>query len=108
MLSCCSHSDDLVASPFIGEGHRKVWARLRFVQEIRVGRKRVLRLMRENTCFAVPCWQGQPDEHEGKIVTVAPNVMWGTDGTKIFTLDDGWVWLFVAVEHWMWSAWVGM
>jgi transposase InsO family protein len=26
--------------------------------------------------------------------------MWGTDGTKIFTLDDGYVWLFSAVEHW--------
>lgn len=26
--------------------------------------------------------------------------MWGTDGTKIFTVDDGWCWLFTAVEHW--------
>jgi transposase InsO family protein len=26
--------------------------------------------------------------------------VWGTDGSKIFTLDDGWVWLFTAVEHW--------
>jgi hypothetical protein len=39
---------DLAASPFIGEGHRKVWGRLRFGQGIRVSRKRVLRLMREN------------------------------------------------------------
>ena len=33
-------------------------------------------------------------------VTEAPNLMWGTDGTKVFTLDDGWVWVFAAVEHW--------
>jgi putative transposase len=33
--------------------------------------------------------QGQPIEHKGKIITAAPNVLWGTDGTKIFTLDDG-------------------
>jgi hypothetical protein len=27
-------------------------------------------------------------------------VMWGTDGTKLFTIDDGWSWLFSAVKHW--------
>jgi hypothetical protein len=39
---------DLAASPFIGEGHRKVWARLRILHDLRVSRTRVLRLMREN------------------------------------------------------------
>lgn len=92
---------DLETSSFIGEGHRKVWARLRFVQEIKVGRKRVLRIMRENNLLSPHrVIQGQPKEHSGKIITAAPNVMWGTDGTKIFTLDEGWCWLFTAVEHW--------
>jgi hypothetical protein len=35
----------LTTSPFLGEGHRKVWARLR-VQGIRTSKPRVLRLMR--------------------------------------------------------------
>ena len=39
---------DLPASPFQGEGHRKVWARLRVRDGVKVGRRRVLRLMREN------------------------------------------------------------
>ena len=39
---------DLATSPFTGEGHRKVWARLRVRDGVRVARKRVLRLMREN------------------------------------------------------------
>ena len=26
--------------------------------------------------------------------------MWGTDGVRVFTLDDGWGWIFAAVEHW--------
>jgi hypothetical protein len=39
---------DLESSPFTGEGHRKVWARLRVRDDVRVARKRVLRLMREN------------------------------------------------------------
>ena len=28
------------------------------------------------------------------------DVMWGTDGVRVFTLDDGWGWIFAAVEHW--------
>src|SRR3954454_20097170 len=34
-------------SPFHGEGHRKVWARLR-VAGVRTSKRQVLRLMREN------------------------------------------------------------
>lgn len=92
---------DLEASPFQGEGHRKVWMRLRFVQNIRVGRKRVLRIMRENNLLSPRrSPQGEPRKHDGTITTTAPNVLWGTDGAKIFTLEEGWVWAFVAVEHW--------
>jgi transposase InsO family protein len=92
---------DLDSSPFIGEGHRKVWARLRYGQGIMVSRKRVLRIMRENNLLSphrVP--QKPPYEHTGRIVTDDPNVMWGTDGAKVFTLDDGWGWIFACVEHW--------
>jgi putative transposase len=39
---------DLARSPWNGEGHRKVWARLRAMDGIRVSRRRVLRLMREH------------------------------------------------------------
>ena len=43
---------DLEASPWEGEGHRKVWARLRVCRGIRVSRKRVLRVMRENNLLS--------------------------------------------------------
>ena len=39
---------DLARSPWSGEGHRKVWAWLRVQDGLRLARKRVLRLMREN------------------------------------------------------------
>lgn len=26
--------------------------------------------------------------------------MWGTDGAKVFTTDDGWGWVFACLEHW--------
>jgi len=92
---------DLATSAFKGEGHRKVWARLRFIKGHKVSRKRVLRIMRLNQLlspYRVP--QGEPNPHDGKIISSAPNVMWGTDGTKVFTVEEGWCWIFTAVEHW--------
>ena len=92
---------DLAASPFQGEGHRKVWARLRVRDGVKVGRRRVLRLMRENTLLSPHRGRrGHPNPHEGEIITQGPNRMWGTDGAKVFTVEEGWGWLFVAVEHW--------
>ena len=41
-----------------------------------------------------------PRLHEGEIITQAPNLRWGTDGTRVFTVEEGWGWIFVAVEHW--------
>src|SRR4051794_15933606 len=43
--------DVLAASPFHGEGHRKVWARLRYAGT-RTSMRRVLRLMRQNNLLA--------------------------------------------------------
>ena len=92
---------DLEASPWEGEGYRKVWARLRVCRDIRVARKRVLRLMRENNLLSPHrCCRRGGNPHDGEIITHAPNLMWGTDGVRVFTVDDGWGWIFTAVEHW--------
>ncbi|MEX3985277.1 IS3 family transposase [Paraburkholderia sp. EG287A] len=91
---------DLAVSPFNGEGHREVWARLRILHDIRVARTRVLRLMREHSLLS-PHRQarGEPRLHDGRITTDRPNEMWGTDGVRIATVDDGMVWLFSSVDH---------
>ncbi len=92
---------DLAASPFIGEGHRKVHARLHFVAGHKVGRNRVLRLMRAHRLLSPHRAAFAPAKaHDGRIITDAPNVRWATDGAKIWTVEDGWVWLFDLVEHW--------
>jgi putative transposase len=76
--------DDLAASPFTGEGHRKVWARLRILRDIRVSRTRVLRLMRENALLSPHRrLQGKSAQHDGTITTSRPNEMWGTNGVRI-------------------------
>lgn len=91
---------DLESLSFTGEGHRKVWARLRILRAIRASRARVLRLMREHQLLSPhrrP--QGVPTLHTGTIITDRPNEMWGTDGLRIETVEEGWVWVFSAVDH---------
>ena len=86
----------LTASPFHGEGHRKVWARLRVVG-VRTSKRRVLRLMRENNLLA-PSQVGGPRSHEGTIIPETVDTMWGTDLTTTIT-GEGQVAVFVAVDH---------
>jgi transposase InsO family protein len=92
---------DLDCSPWTGEGHRKVWARLRVREGIRVSRKRLLRVMREHALLSpYRPRQRREDAHQRHIITAAPNVMWAIDATQITTVQDGKVWLFGVAEHW--------
>jgi putative transposase len=90
----------LAASPFPGEGYRKVWARLRH-GGLRTSPRRVLRLMRAYHLLA-PTRQGQPHgpkAHDGTIIPEQVDTMWGTDMTATYTREDGQVAIFIAVDH---------
>ena len=89
----------LTDSPFHGEGHRKIWARLRFAG-IRTSKRRVLRLTREHGLQA-PQRIGRPHgpkAHDGTIRTERVDVMWGTDLTSTIT-GEGQASIFVTVDH---------
>jgi putative transposase len=89
----------LAASPFHGEGHRKVWARLRH-GGVRTSLRRVLRLMRQNDLLA-PARVGAPRgprSHDGTIISARVDTMWGTDLTTTIT-GEGQAAVFVAVDH---------
>ena len=60
--------DVLAASPFHGEGHRKVWARLRYAGT-RTSMRRVLRLMRQNNLLR----RHGLAHHVGRATTTAPS-----------------------------------
>ena len=90
----------LAASPFTGEGYRKVWARLRLAG-VRTSKGRVLRLMREAGLLA-PTRVGRrrgPRVHDGTITTERPDEMWGTDATSCLTTREGNATVFIAVDH---------
>jgi transposase InsO family protein len=93
--------NDINCSHFQGEGHRKVHARLKRFEHLTVGRNRVLKVMKKHNLLSpYRCEQGSENPHDGRITTDIPNVMWGTDAAKVFTLEDGWVWFFGVIEHW--------
>jgi transposase InsO family protein len=90
----------LTTAGFHGEGHRKVWARLR-LQGVRTSKGRVLRLMRQANLLA-PQRVGRPHgprAHDGTIITDRPDVMWGTDLTMTWTTREGPACIFLAVDH---------
>jgi hypothetical protein len=89
----------LAASPFHGEGYRKIWARLRFAG-VRTSKRRVLRLTREHGLQA-PGRVGRPHgprAHDGTIRTERVDAMWGTDLTSTLT-GEGQASIFVTVDH---------
>src|SRR5262249_23605206 len=90
----------LAATPFHGEGYRKIRARLAH-RGLAIGGKRVLRLMRGHHLLA-PRRLGPPNgdpAHAGTITTTRPDEMCGTDATPFYTEDDGWCWFFGAIDH---------
>lgn len=89
----------LAASPFHGEGYRKVWARLRHAG-IRTSKERVRRLMREHGLRApyFPKRERGSKAHDGRITTDRPDEMWGTDATATLT-SEGSAFIFFVVDH---------
>lgn len=86
-------------SPWVGEGYRKMWARLR-LGGARTSPRRVLRLMRENGLLA-PTRLGHahgPRAHDRTIVTEKPDEMWGTDATSVL-IDEGNAGIFFVIDH---------
>ena len=65
---------DLAASPFSGQDHRKVWARLHYGLGLPVGRNRVRRLMRDHQLLSPFRRPLRPaNDHDGTILTEAPD-----------------------------------
>ena len=90
----------LAASPFYGEGYRKIWAKLRFAG-IRTSRERVRLQMKKHGLQAYhrAGHPHGPKAHDGTIITDIPDEMWGTDATTTVTLEEGTAFVFIGVDH---------
>ena len=90
----------LTDPPFLGEGYRKVHARLRHVG-IRADRERIRNLMRQHGLQAPgrPRRELGPRVHDGTITTSMPDRMWGTDATSVLLVNGQQVTIFGVYDH---------
>ena len=92
--------NEIEVSKFHGEGYIKIYRKLA-KKGYNIAKYRVNKIMRDNNLLSAnrPVRGGRKNQHEGKIVTDAPNLMWATDGKKFFAGKDGWCWFFGVIEH---------
>ena len=90
----------LTDPPFMGEGYRKVHARLRY-RGTRADVERIRLLMREHDLQAPgkPRRTLGPRTHDGTITTMVPDEMWGTDATATMLLDGQQATIFGIYDH---------
>ena len=90
----------LTDPPFMGEGYRKVHARLRY-RGTHADVERIRLLMREHDLQAPgkPRRILGPRTHDGTITTMAPDEMWGTDATATMLLDGQQATIFGIYDH---------
>ena len=91
----------LKASPFLGEGHRKVKARLAAKgdpggQEPGAPLDAGARAAGAGAAGASP---RRPEPQRGRIRTERPDELWGPDASRFWTTAEGWCWFFAAVDH---------
>ncbi len=85
---------------FVGEAHRKIWARLRHERGIRTSMRCVLRIMRANRFLARdrPVGVCGPDTHDRTITTETSDRMWAIDAIG-YIIAEGNATAFVVVDH---------
>ncbi len=80
-------------------GYRRVWAYLRFVAGLSVNRKRIYRLLKENTLLVKGETRllAKRTSHTRKPRPERANQWWGIDMTKVMT-RDGWAYVVLVVD----------
>ena len=95
--------EEIKKSTFNAEGYLKVKKRMgkRKINALVAGKARVNRIMRENNLLSPYRRPGETNkrEHDGTIITDAPNVMWATDGKRFWIDGSGWHWFFGVIDH---------
>ena len=81
-------------------GYRRIWAYLRFVEQLAINKKRILRLMREHQLLVVPnrhlTAKRMPTGRKPQ--PTKPHEWWGIDMTKVLVDGVGWVYIVVVLD----------
>jgi putative transposase len=81
-------------------GYRRIWAYLRFVDQLPVNKKRILRLMQAHHLLVTPQQRlkAKRTPTRSKPKPTRPNEWWGIDMTKVLVQDVGWVYIVVVLD----------
>ena len=81
-------------------GYRRIWAHLKYVHELEINKKRVLRLTRKNNLLVKPNRRLKANRASGrsKPKPGRPNQRWGIDMTKVMVNGFGWMYIVVALD----------
>jgi putative transposase len=81
-------------------GYRRIWAYLRFVEQLPVNKKRIWRLMREHHLLVPPNLRlkAKRTPTRSKPKPTRPNEWWGIDMTKVLVEGVGWVYLVIVLD----------
>jgi len=89
-------------------GYRRCWAHLRYVDQLPVNKKRVLRLLRQHALLVTPNRRLKacrtPTTRKPR--PTRPNEWWGIDMTKVVVDSFGWVYVVVVLD-WYTKKFVG-
>jgi putative transposase len=81
-------------------GYRRIWAYLRFVEQLPLNKKRILRLMREHHLMVKPNLRLKakrtPDRSKPRPIKL--HEWWGIDMTKVSVAGFGWVYIVVVLD----------
>jgi putative transposase len=81
-------------------GYRRIWAYLSFIERLKINKKRIYRLLKENDLLVKGGEQlkAKRSSRQSKPRPNKPNNWWGVDMTKVLT-GEGWAYL-VVVNDW--------
>lgn len=81
-------------------GYRRIWAYLRFVDGLRINKKRVLRLMRAHGLLvkATPRLKATRTPTRSNPRPTAPSQWWGIDMTKVLVDPIGWGYVVLVLD----------
>lgn len=81
-------------------GYRRIWAYLKYREDLDVNKKRVYRLLKENNLLATQTSKNKAKRtpQRSKPRTEKPNRLWGVDMTKVMVDSWGWLYLHVVLD----------
>lgn len=81
-------------------GYRRIWAYLRFVEQVPVNKKRMLRLLREHHLLVTSNskLRAKRTPPRSKPRPTRPNEWWGIDMTKVLVEGSGWVYIVLVLD----------